>query len=239
MKFLILVLSIIVTAITSGCMSTGVATAGVYVTNNVDNVTMVIESTRGGVLNPRIKTGDKAFVPISGFPGGNQFVVSAKVYAFDGKYLGIAEYHDYISFDSSGRYGRTWVITGYTPITKDWSAATTPAPVVSEVPQTPPAPRPVGSLQVINNISDVKVIVTSSEDNVMRLELATGQSKNMPIGVDPQTRRVTLMAKVYSQTGEYLGYKNYRDSIDENRGYGTDQVWMIESFTPVRAQAKR
>ncbi len=237
MKFLILVLSIIVTAITSGCMSTGVATAGVYVTNNVDNVTMVIESTRGGVLNPRIKTGDKAFVPISGFPGGNQFVVSAKVYAPDGKYLGIAEYHDYISFDSSGRYGRTWVITGYNAITKDWNAMTAaPAPSTPELPQ---APRPVGSLQVINNISDVKVIVTSSEDNVMRLELATGQSKNMPIGVDPQTRRVTLVAKVYSQTGEYLGYKNYRDSIDENRGYGTDQVWMIESFTPVRAQAKR
>jgi hypothetical protein len=236
---IILVLSIIVSLLASGCIGTGVATAGVYVTNNIDNVTMVIESTRGEVLNSRIRTGDKAFVPVSGFPGGNQFTVMAKVYSPEGKYLGIAQYHDYISFDASGRYGRNWVVDSYNAITRDWSATAASAHGVPEVPQTPPAPRPVGSLQVISNLADVKVVVTSSEDNVFRLELTTGQSNNVPIGIKPETRQVTLMAKVYSKTDEYLGYKSRRDSIDESRGFGTDQVWIIESFTPVRTQAKR
>ncbi len=240
MKYIIPVLSIIIASLTSGCISTGVPSAGVYVTNNIENVTMTVESTRGEVLNSRIKTGDKAFVPVSGYPGGNQFTITVKVYAPDGKYLGIAEYQDYISFDPSGRYGRTWIVDGYREIVRDSNVAVAvPAPVAPEAPQTPPAPRPVGSLLVISNLSDVKVVVTSSESNVPSQELTTGQSVNVPIGINPQTRQVTLMAKVHSKTNEYLGYKTRRDSIDESRGFGTDQVWIIESYTPVRAQAKR
>jgi hypothetical protein len=236
MKYIVLVLSIIVSLVSSGC--TGVPSAGVYVTNNVADTSMVIESTRGGVLNPRIKTGDKAFVPVSGFPPGNEYVVSAKVYALDGTYLGIAEQHEWISFDSSGRYGRTWVVSSYRAIApKQWSPRTSGATSPVSVVKTPPAP---GSLQVLNNMKDVEIVLSSSEDPQRTYPpLNTGLTAIIPIGIDPTTREFVITAKIQSLKGEYLGVTEFRGSINEQQGFGNGRSWKINSYIPVeRSYAK-
>ena len=237
MKYLILVLSIIVSLFSSGCV--GGPTAGVSITNNVGNTTMVIESTRGEVLNPRIRTGEKAFAPVGNYPRGNDFVVSAKAYSPNGTYLGIAEFRDSVSFDSSYRYERTWIISHYNPITKRWDDK---AVVSASTPVEAPAPkpvRPVGSIQIMNNLSGVKIVISSSEGKELEMTLMTGQTMPMRVGVSQGTRRFTLTAKVYSAKEEYLGYADYRDSIGEQEDFGNHKAWTISSFRPVRAQAKR
>lgn len=257
MKYLILVLSIIVGSLSSGCVATAILgnppPAGIDVSHNIENTVMFVRTQRDGEFKtPVYANGTPLTIPVCGLLPGAKTIVTASFYdkaAFnpadrEASYLGSITREFYVYLDRSYRYSDAWQVRYYNERQqpRNRSVASRVAQANKAPAAAVPAPTPVpapGVIQVMNNLQGVKVVVSSSEDQRVYPPLSTGQTMSVAIGIDPQTRRFVLVAKVYSLTGGYLGYADFRDSIDERRGYGSDQKWTIDRFIPVRAVTKR
>lgn len=257
MKYLKIVLFIVGSLLGASNLSAGFffggPTAGISVSHNIENTIMLVWTQRDGEFKmPVYANGVPLTIPVCGLLPGGETIVTASFYdkaTFDpfnreASYLGSATRKFYVRFDRSGRYADSWLVTYYNKRQepRNQSIASRVAATSKAQVGTTSAPAPVpspGGIQVMNNIQGVKIVVSSSEDGRIYPPLTTGQTMSVPVGVDPQTRRFVLVAKVYSLTGGYLGYSDFRDSIDERRGYGSDRAWTIDRYTPVRAQAKR
>lgn len=252
MKYLVLVLSIIVSLSSSGCLATAILgnppPAGIDVSHNIENTIMLARTQRDGEFRtPVYANGTPLTIPVCGLLPGGKTIVTASFYdkaTFnpadrEPSYLGSITREFYVYFDGSYRYSDAWQVTYYIPRQEPVNRS-----VASRIGQAKQAPASAqspasGGIHIMNNLQGVKVVVSSTEDHRVYPPLVTSQSMFVPVGVDPKTRRFALMAKVYSQTGDYLGYADYRDSIDERYGYGNDRMWKIERFTPVRAQVSQ
>ncbi len=259
MKYITLVLSIIVSSFNSGCVATAILgnppPAGIDVSHNIENTVMFARTQRDGEFKmPVYANGTPVTIPVCGLLPGGKTIVTASFYdkaTFDpanreASYLGSITREFYVYLDRTYRYSDAWQVRYYNERQKprNQSIAHRAAAASQTKPSTAPTQAPVptsssGGVQVLNNLKDLKVVVSSSEDHRIYPPLATGYDMFIPVGVDPQTKSFTLVAKVYSLKGDYLGYADYRDSIDERRGYGSHQKWTIDRFTPVRAMAKR